>query len=67
MLYPQNGDRIVTIDCVTSHHPVYTGWRHIRVCYHCNPTAYSLDFLLSLYGLQATTACDNKGLACDCV
>jgi len=23
VLYPQNGDRIVTIDSVTSHHPVY--------------------------------------------
>ena len=24
VLYPQNGDRIVTIDSVTSLHPVYT-------------------------------------------
>ena len=24
VLYPQNGDRIVTIDYVTSHHPMYT-------------------------------------------
>ena len=24
VLYPQNGDRIVTIDSVTSFHPVYT-------------------------------------------
>jgi len=23
VLYPQNGDRIVTIDCVTSLHPIY--------------------------------------------
>ena len=24
MLYPQNGDRVVTIDSVTSVHPIYT-------------------------------------------
>ena len=29
MLYPQNGDRIVAIDFVTSLHPVYTVQRQM--------------------------------------
>jgi len=31
MLYPQNGDRIVTIHSVTSFHPVYTRQKQVRV------------------------------------
>ena len=31
MLYPQNGDRIVTIDSVTSLHTVYTGTQYCDV------------------------------------
>ena len=30
MAYPQNGDRIVAIDSVTSLHPMYRGY---RICY----------------------------------
>jgi len=30
VLYPQNGDRIVNIDYVTSLHPIYTHMRHQR-------------------------------------
>ena len=34
MLYPQNGDRIVAVDCVTSFHPIYSRsqrlHRHLR-------------------------------------
>ena len=37
MLYPQNGDRIVTTHSVTSFHPVYT--RQKQVCVQLPPSA----------------------------
>jgi len=36
MLYPQNGDRIVTIDTVASLHPIYT----VSVEKHSTPNIY---------------------------
>jgi len=32
MLYPQNGDRIVAIDFVTSLHPMYMKSKHTELC-----------------------------------
>jgi len=36
MLYPQNGDRMVTIDSVTSLYPMYTYYVHsqLQMCYN---------------------------------
>ena len=41
MLYPQNGDRIVAIDSVTSLHPVYC-WRKFNVVFF---SSTDLEFL----------------------
>ena len=40
MLYPQNGDRIVTIDSVTSLHPVYNASLKLDFAVNARATEY---------------------------
>jgi len=59
MLYPQNGDRIVAIDSVTSRHPVYRQMKHGSECdmqiwrtrgWKCRTRAAQLDCYISTLG-----------------
>jgi len=54
MLYPQNGDRIVAIDSVTSPHPMYCDSRLLSVLW--------VMTLLTLRGVRWGTA--DGGVAC---
>jgi len=59
MLYPQNGDRIVTIDSVTSLHPMYFARLHLvspppeycdkHVCVSVCPRAYLRNYTSRLH------------------
>ena len=47
MLYPQNGDRIVAIDSVTSHHPMYSVFGRLKEV--CKNKHISLPIKVKLY------------------
>ena len=42
MLYPQNGDRILTIDSVTTLHPVYSP--RFGIAYQFRPTTHARQY-----------------------
>ena len=51
MLYPQNGDRIITIDSVTSLHPVYplSSCHLASLALNCCVCMYVLDLIMSIH------------------